>query len=864
MKKLLVLLILLVLFLKEDLSLARVALPHSIAPINPAFVEYIKKVRSGEISLMTQDGYYLGYLPSPLDPTPINIRKPTFQLPRTFPTRYDLREENRLTRVRNQRGYGTCWAHATYGSLESCELTATGIAWNFSENNLINWVADNYNPIAAGLPRGWYGGNYEVAVAYLVGWFGPAAEDDDPYPNPGKWVPKPVRRHIQEVYFLPGRTGPLDNDLVKFAVMQYGAVATVMRYDDFYFNSLKNAYYSYKGSSYPRGEWHAVCIVGWDDNYPKENFKTQPPGNGAFIARNSWGDFWGENGYFYVSYYDAYIGMGSEDNVVFVAGEDPTNYTKIYQYDPFGPGTYLMYGSPGTAWFKNVFTATGNENIKAAGFYTPVANSTYSLYVYINDKRVAEKSGTIPVAGYHTITLDNPVPVMAGQQFSIAVSLKTPGYDCPIAVEWPIIYHSTANRGESFVSSDGQSWVDITDIYSDINVCLKAYTVYDDALPPTAPSNLKAKAVSSSDIELSWEASTDEGGSGLAGYSIERRTSNESFSEIAKVDANTTNYKDSGLTANTTYEYRVRAYDNAGNYSKYSNTISADVTPPAIKILSPDPPQSSQEVIKVSSVVLLSAKVQDPILDPTKVQFLIDNTLSFTPIQSNDEFLCVAKNLSQGSHSLKVVAEDTCGNKAEQSVNFQVIGTPSLPSANIVFLSLPFKPLASNLQNIIIYDKSAYWSVNKYILSGDPNFPIDLTCKGFWVKLAQAFDPTNVKPLGASIPTGQELALPLSKGWQAIGLPWTYPLPISGLQVEDKNGNRFSFSQASNLVGKVLSAGMGRNMSMLGFNRVWRIPSILGSAIGLELRMTASSFSPRSLGQCKRRELPTLMASVCR
>jgi len=348
----------------------------------------------------------------------------------------------------------------------------------------------------------------------------------------------------------------------------------------------------------------------------------------------------------------------------------------------------------------------------------------------------------------------------------------------------------------------------------------------DDTTPPTVPANLKAKAVSSSEIDLSWDASTDIGAAGLAGYSIERRIQGGSFLEIAKVDAQTTNYKDTGLSTNTIYEYRVRAYDNAKNYSDYSNTVLADVTPPTIVFLSPHPPESSQEVIKVSNVVLLSAKVTDPILVPEKVQFRIDTYNNFVPYppiipiltQFSDEFLCIVK-LEQGDYRLKVVAEDTCGNKAEQSVNFRVIDTPSLPSANTVFISLPFKALADNLQNIIIYVNSAYWSMNKYILLGDPNFPTDLTCKGFWVKLPQAFDPSNVDPDGSSSPADQEIAVPLGKGWQAIGLPWTYPLPISGLQIEDNNGNRFSFSQASNLVGKVLFRWNGTEYVNVGLQQ---------------------------------------------
>jgi C1A family cysteine protease/fibronectin type 3 domain-containing protein len=861
------------------------------------------KARSGRITLTTKEGHYLGFIPSPLDPTPIKISRPILPFQRALPSRYDLREQNRLTPVRDQDGYGTCWAYATYGSLESCELTKTGTAWDFSENNIVNWAANNYDPIPNVGERGWNGADYLQSTAYLTGWFGPVAEADDPYPNPGTWQPKPVLRHIQEVYFLPDRTGPLDNDIIKSAVMQYGAVYTTMYIDLAYFNSSKTAYYYDGPESLPI---HAVCIVGWDDNYPKDNFSNKPPGNGAFIIRNSWGSSWGEKGYFYISYYDTQIG---KYNVVFVAGEDVTNYTQVYQYDPLGATGYTGWTNVTTAWFKNVFTAYGNEKINAVGFYTPVANSTYSLYVYVNDTQARTKSGTISIAGFHTIVLDNLVQVGAGQKFSIAVCLTTPGYDHPIAIEYPLNDYSskaTANRGESFISLDGRNWYDITDYFSNTNVCLKAYTVSAvvDTTPPTAPSNLRAQAISSSEIDLSWGASTDEGDSGLAGYSIERRQSGGNFSEIAKVDANTTSYKDTGLSANTTYEYRVRSYDNAGNYSDYSNIASAttlplpDTTPPtapsnlraqavssseidlnwdasidsggsglagyaierrklgenfseiarvgsdttsykdtglsanttyeyrvraydnagnysdysniaSATTLQPDttPPTititSPIESSKVSSVLLLSAKVQDPNLDPDKVQFIIDDALSLTPIQSNDEFLCIAK-LNEGNRKLNVIAYDTWGNRAEQEVNFQVIGTQNPPPKNIVFLCLPFKPAVGKLQNIILYDKAAFWSGNRYVLSDEPNFPTDLTYGGFWVKLAQAFDPINLKPLGASSPATQEIPLPLSKGWQAFGLPWTYPLPVSALQIEDKNGKRMSFSDAGNIIGLIL------------------------------------------------------------
>ena len=45
---------------------------------------------------------------------------------------------------------------------------------------------------------------------------------------------------------------------------------------------------------------HDVVIIGWDDNYPQENFTTHPEGDGAFICKNSWGEEFGEDGYFLV------------------------------------------------------------------------------------------------------------------------------------------------------------------------------------------------------------------------------------------------------------------------------------------------------------------------------------------------------------------------------------------------------------------------------------------------------------------------------------------------------------------------------------------------------------------------------------
>lgn len=88
--------------------------------------------------------------------------------------------------------------------------------------------------------------------------------------------------------------------------------------------------------------------------------------------------------------------------------------------------------------------------------------------------------------------------------------------------------------------------------------------------PPAAPSGLSAAAVSSAQINLTW---TDNANS-ETGFKVERSSNGGKWVQIATVNANTTSYSNTGLSRNTSYSYRVRAYNAAGN-SGYSNTASA-------------------------------------------------------------------------------------------------------------------------------------------------------------------------------------------------------------------------------------------------------------------------------------------------
>jgi len=445
------------------------------APENPEFVKYLNNKIYTQ-NAPSQNEYQTGLVPAPVDLSHLSDISAYV----SAPAYYDLRALNRVTSVKDQGLEGTCWAFATYASMESCLMP--GENRDFSENNMKNLLSSIS-------PEGFdytseEGGTYLMSTAYLTRWSGPVNETDDPYDssnNSSVYLPTglDVQKHVQDVIIIPGRKNPIDNDNIKSAIQNYGAIDSSMYVDPAYYFPDQRYYY-YNGSSDSN---HYVAIVGWNDSFDKNQFPNVPPGNGAFIVKNSWGTSFGDNGYFYVSYYDTKLGY--DENAVFTA-ENPNNYESIYQYDPLGWTVSTGYSNP-TCWCANIFTAKSNEVLKAVSFYTTDSNCNYEIYIYTNPEsspvsqtgHVLAQSGTIPFAGYHTVPLNSGVKLKTGQKFSVVMKLTTPGYNFPVALEYPISGYSskaTASAGESFISYDGTEWEDITLDGPDANVCLKAFT----------------------------------------------------------------------------------------------------------------------------------------------------------------------------------------------------------------------------------------------------------------------------------------------------------------------------------------------------------------------------------------------------
>lgn len=497
------------------------------APLNPDFINYTRNRKVVGLSVEDGEARATGLIPSPLDRSHLTGKKiKSTQLPvsASAPT-YDLRTPQQVTPVRNQKDCGVCWAFASIGSLESNLRRIDPLTQSdFSENNMKNLLSSS-DP--SGYDRDYCdGGNSDMATAYLARWNGPVNETDDPYTTKSGVSPAALvtKKHIQEVLILPDRSGPLDNDTIKQAVVQYGGVYTsyYVTDDTPYWNSTTNSYY-YDGSAVSN---HAVVIVGWDDNYSRTNFAISPAGNGAFIVRNSWGGNWGQGGYFYVSYHDSKFG---KDNAAFVNAESPANYSRVYQYDPLGMTSRSGFGTT-TAWFANVFTAAATERLAAVSFYTTDLNCSYEIRAYtgVSDIPTSGTSampvvnGSLPLPGYHTITLPTPTTLTAGQKFSVVVKVTTSGDTYPIPVEKYYSGYSskvTAAAGQSYISSSGTSWTDATSGSSNRSVCLKAFTIAaGDVTPPTVTAFAIPATSTSLTVPVSAFTATD--GVGVTGYLI--------------------------------------------------------------------------------------------------------------------------------------------------------------------------------------------------------------------------------------------------------------------------------------------------------------------------------------------------------
>jgi len=438
--------------------------------------------------------------------------------------RYFLGDEIAL-RVKNQKNTTECWAFSIISSLESNMAKLRGIEnINFSErhmdyatsrtflNNQIN-EKGFYRELAAG-------GTPDIALAYLTSGIGPVNEEVMPFKDSEEKInlselvfPEPETKVNGYVSFKSilkeqknGKTYCYDKsgnvltnqevtqirNQIKKHIMNYGAIAAFTAGAQYeYYSNPSNFFQSeaYYCDNLDVRYDHAITIVGWDDNYSKDNFNPnhRPTSDGAYIVLNSYGKESFDNGYIYISYEDAYI----EYYLYGITSTEDVTYDNMYQYDPYGCVSAIGSTSYSSGYGANVFTRenSNEEEYLNEVSFNLVAKSSVEVYVNPNG---ADFNNLIKVCdikkdlapGYHTVNFE-PLK-LTGDKFVVVVKYINAGEGFYFGVECKIngsVYQNvSAESGQSYLSFDGNSWEDITNLsirgldMKSANICIKAFT----------------------------------------------------------------------------------------------------------------------------------------------------------------------------------------------------------------------------------------------------------------------------------------------------------------------------------------------------------------------------------------------------
>jgi C1A family cysteine protease len=249
-------------------------------------------------------------------------------------------------------------------------------------------------------------------------------------------VPSKNKAYISYAGLESYETFDYSVDKVKKEIMENGAVAVSMYYENASRNLTTNGYYD---SANMRSN-HVVTLVGWDDAFAVSKFNSggRPKKSGAWIAKNSWGDDWGDGGYFYISYENATM-LGCVSVSAVKTAE--RKYSNLYFYDGLAMVGNSCCLDPVSAVSGENMTAGANvyevkagagrgEAIGEISLCTWTGNARYKVTVFTDlldtddptsGRRAVSQTVQMNGAGLNTFRLPKEVVVSSGSWYSIVV-----------------------------------------------------------------------------------------------------------------------------------------------------------------------------------------------------------------------------------------------------------------------------------------------------------------------------------------------------------------------------------------------------------------------------------------------------------
>ena len=335
--------------------------------------------------------------------------------------------------------FNDCWAYASLGAFES-KLLHDGeiLESDFSENHMNVWATTRTN--GTGWIRTTNGEGFaEIPLGYLTSWQG-AVTDSSVSGLPllatnGDKIPTNLANYgVTSIQYITSA----DPNTIKQAIMEHGGIYSAYAHTKYCFSDDNISYYyppQYHGSKIG----HAIEVIGWDDNYSKDNFNGlgnyRPENDGGWLVKSSWGeDFNSNGGCYWISYEDTFLfGEKYAPSFAITGYEKITEDVRLEQNEIYGATYEFSYIPENPVTYINVFDfSNGYNSLDKIVFESTSVNADYTIY-YVpvsNNAPVEDKSqwtklytSTVDYSGYICADIEDfNLPVAKG---GIAIEIGT-------------------------------------------------------------------------------------------------------------------------------------------------------------------------------------------------------------------------------------------------------------------------------------------------------------------------------------------------------------------------------------------------------------------------------------------------------